>query len=95
MSLSVYGASAANTSSNTTASTINQVSTSSNTSNITTKTSTSKAVSTTNTKTVKVLIYSGVGAINSCVSGVYNGLHTANTQHLVPGYVSALEQLKP
>ena len=94
MSLSVYGASAANTSSNTTASTINQVSTASNTSHTTTKTSTSKAVSTTNTKTIKVLIYSGVGAINSCVSGVYNGLHSANTQHLVPGYVFSVKTTK-
>jgi len=94
MSLSIYGASAATVSFNSTGSTVSHVSTSANNTQTTTLTSTSKSVSTTHTKTIKVLIYSGIGAINSCVSGVYNGLHSANTQNLVPGYAFSVKTTK-
>jgi len=84
VSLSVFSASAANVSSNSTGSSINTLTTK----NISqTTVSTSKtSVSTTKTKTVKVLIYSGSGSIKSCVSGVINGLHYSNSKNLVPGY---------
>lgn len=82
VSLSVLSASAA---------TVNSNSTGSNT--ITTKNvsqttvSASKtAVSATSTKTIKVLVYRGSGSIQSCVSGVINGLHSSNSKNLAPGY---------
>jgi glutamine amidotransferase-like uncharacterized protein len=45
----------------------------------------SKSVSTSR-KVIKVVIYNGRGAINSCVLGVKTGLHTANTKNLLNGY---------
>ncbi len=38
------------------------------------------------TKTVKVLIYNGNGAIRDCVVGVETGLNYANHHNLIPGY---------
>jgi glutamine amidotransferase-like uncharacterized protein len=43
-------------------------------------------VTTTSTKTIRVLIYNGNGAISSCVTGVVNSLISANNNNLVPGY---------
>jgi glutamine amidotransferase-like uncharacterized protein len=43
-------------------------------------------VSTTSIKTVRVLVYSGNGAISDCVTGVVNALISANNNNLVPGY---------
>lgn len=61
-----------------------------NTTNTTVKTTTTsttaKTVSTTSTKTVRVLIYTGNGAITSCVSGIKTALTSVNNNNLVPGY---------
>lgn len=38
------------------------------------------------TKTVRVLIYNGNGAITSCVNGIKTSLDSANNNNLVPGY---------
>lgn len=95
--MSVLSASAANVNLNSNSSSINTLSSNNishtvSTSKTTTSTSkttvsTSKTtVSTTKVKTIRVLIYSGTGAINSCVSGVINGLHYSNNKNLVPGY---------
>lgn len=96
--MSVLSVSAVNVNSNSTSSSINTLSTknisqttvsTSKTTVSTSKTSTSAAkttVSTTRVKTVRVLIYSGPGSIQSCVSGVINGLHYSNSKNLVPGY---------
>lgn len=46
----------------------------------------SSTVSTTPTKTIRVLIYNGNGAITSCVTGIKTALNSANTNNLVPGY---------
>ena len=43
-------------------------------------------VSATSTKTIRVLIYNGNGALTSCVNGVVNALNSANNNNLVPGY---------
>lgn len=40
----------------------------------------------TTTKTVRVLIYNGNGAITSCVNGIKTSLDSANNNNLVPGY---------
>lgn len=83
MSLSVLSVSAANVNSNSNSSVTNTLSTK----NISHTVSTSKTtVSTTKVKTIRVLIYSGTGSINSCVTGVINGLHYSNSKNLVPGY---------
>ncbi len=82
--LSVYSASAANISSNSTNSTVHT--TVKNASQLSAKTTSISTVSTTKVKTIKVLIYSGKGAINSCVSGVINCLHYSNNKNMVPGY---------
>ena len=61
-----------------------------NTTNTTVKTtstvSTAKTVSSTSTKTVRVLVYNGNGAITSCVSGIKTALTSVNNNNLVPGY---------
>lgn len=47
----------------------------------------SKSVSSTGTrKVIKVVVYSGNGAITSCIVGVKTGLVSANNNYLVPGY---------
>ena len=47
----------------------------------------SKSVSSTGTrKVIRVVVYSGKGAITSCVVGVKTGLVSANNNYLVPGY---------
>ena len=47
----------------------------------------SKSVSSTGArKVIRVVVYSGNGAITSCVVGVRNGLVNANNNYLVPGY---------
>lgn len=38
------------------------------------------------TKNIRVLIYSGNGAISSCVNGIKSVLNSANNNNLVPGY---------
>lgn len=91
VSLSVLSASATTVNSNSTGSSINNVTTKTiqqtTVSNTKTTASTSKtSVSTTNTKTIKVLVYRGSGSIQSCVSGVINGLHYSNSKNLAPGY---------
>ena len=90
VSLSVLSVSAANVNSNSTSSSINTLSTNNISHTVSTsKTTVSAAkttVSTTKIKTIRVLIYSGRGSINSCVSGVINGLHYSNSKNLVPGY---------
>ncbi|UTB32064.1 MAG: BPL-N domain-containing protein [Methanobacterium sp. ERen5] len=90
VSLSVLSASAANVNLNSNSTSINTLSTKNIPQTVSTsKTTTSAAkatVSTTKVKTIKVLIYSGRGSINSCVSGVINGLHYSNSKNLVPGY---------
>ncbi len=48
--------------------------------------STKKTVGATTTKTVRVLIYNGNGAITSCVSGIKTALTSVNNNNLVPGY---------
>ncbi len=92
LSLGIYGASAANVGTGSTgnissnhfegadAKIVSQTSLKSTSSK-----SVSKTVSTSR-KVIKVVIYNGRGAINSCVSGVKTGLHTANTKHLLKGY---------
>lgn len=53
----------------------------------TTKTvSKAKTVSSTPTKTIRVLIYNGNGAITSCVSGIKTALTSVNSNNLVSGY---------
>ena len=52
----------------------------------TTKYAAGSPVSATSTKTIRVLIYNGNGAITSCVNGVVNALNSANNNNLVPGY---------
>ncbi|WP_223792265.1 pseudomurein-binding repeat-containing protein [Methanobacterium spitsbergense] len=52
----------------------------------TTKYAAGSPVSTTSTKTIRVLIYNGNGAITSCVNGVVTALTSANNNNLVPGY---------
>ena len=68
--------------------------TTSTTTKLTTTSTTSKTtnyaagspVTTTSTKTIRVLVYNGNGAITSCVDGVVNALISANNNNLVPGY---------
>jgi glutamine amidotransferase-like uncharacterized protein len=87
LTFGVYSASAA-----TVTSTNNSNLTSQGTTNLThtsvktTTSSVSKNVVSTSYKPIKVLIYNGNGAINSCVVGVENGLTYANSKNLVPGY---------
>lgn len=52
----------------------------------TTKYAAGSPVSTTSTKTIRILIYNGNGAITSCVNGVVTALTSANNNNLVPGY---------
>jgi len=85
VSLSVYSASAATVSPNSTNSSIH-TNTTKNVLQSSYKPTNTIKVSATKVKTVKVLIYSGTGAIKSCVSGVINGLHYSNSKNLVPGY---------
>jgi glutamine amidotransferase-like uncharacterized protein len=56
------------------------------TSNTSTFKTTSTVVGATATKNVRVLIYSGNGAITSCVNGIKTALTSANNNNLVPGY---------
>ena len=60
-----------------------------NTSSTTTLKTTGQAAagtSTSTTKTIRVLIYNGNGAITNCVNGIKIALDTANNNNLVPGY---------
>lgn len=87
-SLGVYGASAATPSAGNSYSGLKHYEGSSTVQQSTSTTSgtSSKMVASTGTKNIKVLIYSGPGAIASCVNGVRTGLHAANNKNLVPGY---------
>jgi len=85
------GTSFATNSSNTTST---QIKNTTGTTNSTVKTtttstktvSTAKTVSSTSTKTIRVLIYNGNGAITSCVSGIKTALTSVNNNNLVSGY---------
>jgi glutamine amidotransferase-like uncharacterized protein len=82
------GASFATNSTSTTSSQIkNTTNTTVKTTTTSTKTvSTAKTVSSTSTKTVRVLVYNGNGAITSCVSGIKTALTSVNNNNLVSGY---------
>lgn len=85
-SLGVYGASAATSSGGASYSGLKHYEGSSTVQSTSTSGTSSKMVASTGTKNIKVLIYSGPGAIASCVNGVKTGLHAANNRNLVPGY---------
>lgn len=86
LSMGVYGASAATTSTGDSYSGLKHYEGSSTVQHSTSSSTNSKTVVSTGTKKIKVLIYSGKGAIASCVNGVRTGLHAANDNNLVPGY---------
>ena len=69
-----------------TTSTTTKLTTTTSTTSKTTKYAAGSPVSTTSTKTIRVLVYNGNGAITSCVDGVVNALKSANNNNLVPGY---------
>ena len=81
-----FGMSYATNSSSTTTQNIQSSNTATSNSSIKTTSTTTKKVSTTPTKTIRVLIYSGNGAITSCVNGIKTALTSANINNLVPGY---------
>ena len=96
-----FGLVSATDSSNNTTQNLQTTQTSSVANTATTKTTTTKLTTTTSkttnyaagapvgttaTKTVRVLIYNGNGAITSCVNGVISALNAANNNNLVPGY---------
>jgi len=87
LTLNVYDVSAAST---TTSNIKNQSSTQYQTITTTQSTNLKNTVKansgTSNSKTIRVLIYNGNGAISDCVTGIETALNSANTKNLVPGY---------
>jgi glutamine amidotransferase-like uncharacterized protein len=81
-----FGMSYATNSSSSTNQNIQSSNTSTSNSSIKTASNTVKTVSTNPTKTIRVLIYNGNGAITSCVNGIKTALTSANNNNLVPGY---------